>query len=450
MRKRQVFSLFMLAAILFSVIVALVALPDYFFKQGLVYFKKGDFENAYKKFVYARLWNKQNSDYREYYVRTLMKFKPTNAVQKELCEFAHDTRRDNAHVFAAIQVGSWRSNITHKYGVNYIEQAPMGDEIIRWNPKTFPLKVYVDFDKNSVYPDYYLSEITRAFKQWTDSSGFIPFVFIKTKSKADIVVNITTTPEGSCGQTGCKYIVAHTDPVIKHRILKKMIITVYDKDASGAFFSDKQIYNTVLHEIGHALGIMGHSFSTDDLMYMVNETSNPQNTFFLEYKSKFQYISVKDISTMKLLYNTVPTITNTSLSEINTENLLEPSVVLGSAQFRGTQKIKEAKHYIKEAPDLPGGYIDLAIAYESSGNLKKALDAFNQAYVRANQDNDKFIIMYDIAAMYMNHNKPEEAISYARQAQEIDNNDDIAELISNIEHSIKTKSKPFWVSRISK
>ena len=47
-----------------------------------------------------------------------------------------------------------------------------------------------------------------------------------------------------------------------------MTITIYDKDANGSYFSDRQLYNTVLHEIGHALGIMGHSYSTDDLMYM--------------------------------------------------------------------------------------------------------------------------------------------------------------------------------------
>lgn len=450
MRKREIVSIGILSTILFLLIVAFIALPEYFFNVGLSQFKKKDYRNAYKSFSHARLWNKENTNYRYYYAQTLSKFKPSYKIQKEMFEIANDSKKDSAHLFAGIQINLWRNNILQRYGSNYIEQVVSNSDIIRWNPKTFPLKVYVSSENEGSYPEYYSSEVVKAFGQWTASSGFIPFSFIDNENAAQIIVRYKPSPTTDCSDGNCKYVVAHTNPTIKNGILKQMVITVYDKDATGSFFSDKEIYSTVLHEIGHALGIMGHSYSTDDLMYMTNTTRNSDNQLFIKQRSDFQYISIKDVNTLKLLYNMVPTISNTPISEFATSSLIYSPVVLGSINNMGHQKLKEAKNYIANAPDLPNGYIDLAIAYDDLGNFDKALEAFQKAYNLAKDDNDKYIILYNIAAMYMNHNKPESALGYAKQAQELDQNEDIQELLSNIEHSINTKSKPFWTPRKTK
>ena len=123
---------------------------------------------------------------------------------------------------------------------------------------------------------------------------------------ADILVKFENLPNDVCDGNGCKYVVGFTTPSIKNNILKKMIITLYTKDPNGNYFSDKELYNTILHEAGHALGIMGHSYSSDDLMYMATEGSN----FYTPYRSSFQYLSSQDINTIKLLYKLVPAITN--------------------------------------------------------------------------------------------------------------------------------------------
>ena len=51
--------------------------------------------------------------------------------------------------------------------------------------------------------------------------------------------------------------------------------------------------------------------------------------------------------------------------------------------------------------------------------------------------------MYNYAAMYLNNDKPETALEYAKQAQQIINSEEVADLMSNIEHAISTKSAPF-------
>ena len=186
---------------------------------------------------------------------------------------------------------------------------------------------------------------------------------------------------------------------------------------------------------------MGHSYSTDDLMYMSSRET--QDKIFTRFRSSFQYISAKDLNTIRLLYNLEPDITNTSLNEINSEGLIYPPIVLGSSEEIGSQKLKEAENYIKNAPDLPGGYIDLAVAYAQLGKLRKATENLGTALQLAKTEQDKYVIYYNYAVVYLNNNNPESALKYAQTAQQINNNDEILDLISNIQHAISTKKKPF-------
>ncbi len=129
------------------------------------------------------------------------------------------------------------------------------------------------------------------------------FAPTQNHSEANIIVKIKPLPSDVCNGNECRYVVGYTTPDFKGHILNKMTIVLYSKDPHGNFFSDKELYNTALHEIGHALGIMGHSYSSDDLMYMASDNNN----FYTPYRSSFQYLSSQDINTIKLLYKLIPT-----------------------------------------------------------------------------------------------------------------------------------------------
>ena len=131
------------------------------------------------------------------------------------------------------------------------------------------------------------------------------------------------------------------------------------------------------------------------------------------------------------------------MDEISTDNLIYPPIILGSSKQISTQKLKEAQQYVKEAPNLPNGYIDMAVAYDELGKFDKALEALQNAFNNAKTDSDKYIVLYNYAAMYLNNDKPETALEYAKQAQQIINSEEVADLMSNIEHAISTKSAPF-------
>lgn len=436
-----------LFCILAAVIAVYFAVPNIAFNIGLNQFRHKNFDAAYKYYGFAKKVQPNNKEFCYNYVLALANRRPTYSVQKEMFELAHKNNEDSATQLAKVNVNQWKNKLLNKYGHNYIEQTPFDNRILRWSISSFPLKVCIDYPVNENLPQYYRAEITKAFYQWQQSTGFLTFNFVNNKSDAQIIVKINPLPENMNNANSDKYVIAYTEPEIKNDVLKKMTITLYDKDAGGSYFSDKELYNTILHEIGHALGIMGHSYSTDDLMYMSNENNH---SIYTRYRSSFQYISPKDINTIKLLYNFYPDITNVSKNQADKEKMIYAPLILGSSEEISDKKVAEAKSYIKNAPNMPGGYIDLAIAYSNLGKNKNALEALEKALTLSVTDQDKYVVYYNIAVIHLNTNNLSESLKYARLAQGINNDDAVADLISNIEHSIGTKKKPFKDGLISK
>ncbi len=415
-------------------------LPAYFFWQGQNFLKNNDYVKAFKNLRTAYKINSHNKDYRYYYVQALTKLSPTVKVQKYIFEIAESKENDSARQLAEMEISKWQDNISSSIGDNYIEQVPLDNRIIRWDEKTFPLKIAITDNSNIELPPYYRVEILEAFAQWQTAADFLKFEETQNIKDADIIVDIIPLPDNVCEGQVCRYVVGFTTPKYKGSRLKKMIISLYDKDPYGNYFSDKELYNTILHEIGHALGIMGHSYSSEDLMYMTTENNN---NFYSPYRSSFQYLSSKDINTIKLLYQLIPDITNTPLKEFNTKGLIYAPVVLGSSNDISTRKLEEAKNYIKNAPDIAGGYIDLGIAYAELNKTGEALKAMHKAEELAKSNNEKYMVYYNLAALYMNNGKLDKALTFAQKAQNIYNSEEIKELITNINHAKSANKKPF-------
>ena len=421
--------------ILFAVF--LKATPVCFYYQGKSALDKKDYIKAHKCLKNAYNFDKKNKDYRYYYVQSLLRLSPTVTVQKEMFNIASSDDKDSAQTVAEAKIAEWRNNILSNIGSNYIEQAPSDKGIVRWSIEKFPLKIALVNQSNVEIPEYYNNEVYRAFSQWEVSSQILKFSSTNNANDADILVKFENLPNDVCDGNGCKYVVGFTTPSIKNNILKKMTITLYTKDPNGNYFSDKELYNTILHEAGHALGIMGHSYSSDDLMYMATEGSN----FYTPYRSSFQYLSSQDINTIKLLYKLVPAITNSE--KVNTKGLVYAPIVLGTSKEISLRKLKDAQNYVKSAPDIPSGYVDLGIAYAELNKTHEAVKALQKALTLSKSDSDKYISYFNIAVVFVNSGDTKNALEYALKAQSISNNDEINELVTNIRHAQITKSKPF-------
>lgn len=414
-------------ALIFGITVKV--LPNYYYAKGKAALDKKEYVKAYNNLSNAYFWNHSNKDIRYYYVKTMGNLKPTEQIQKEVFKISQSRQNDSAKNLAQITVDKWKNSILSNIGNNYIEQVPSDKNIVRWS--SFPIKVNIDMPSN--LPDYYKEEIARAFKRWNLAAGFVSFEFVKDKSLSDIEISFKNTPSNLCDKNGCKYVVAYTTPIIKGHILKKMTITVYNKDPEGKYFTDKEIYNTLLHEIGHALGIMGHSYNPDDLMYM----SSTSNNIYAAHRSDFQFLSGNDINTVTLLYKLIPTITDVPVETIDTAGLIYAPIVLGSEQDMTKRKLKEAENYIKSAPDLSGGYVDLAIVYAEMEKYPLAIKSLAKALERAKSPNERYIAYYNLAVIYLNVQKPDKALEYAKEAQGFEDTQEIRELIIILKRQIK-------------
>ena len=431
---------FIIWALLITIGIVFKFMPDFYFWQGRDFYKKQDFVKAHKSLQKAYSLNKYNKDIRYYYAKTLTNLTPNLTVQKAVFELATSKQKDSAQQVAESQINLWRGNVLKKIGNNYIEQVPLDKGILRWDENKFPLRISVNDKSGQQLPPYYQTEIMKAFTQWQSSSGFITFATVKNVNNADIIINIEPTPADMCSEKNCKYVVGFTTPIIRGQSLKNMTITLYAKDAYNNFFSDKELYNTILHEIGHALGIMGHSYSTEDLMYMATDNSDG---FFAPYRSSFQYLSQQDLNTVRLLYKLIPDICNTPIDKLDIKGKIYAPIILGTSEEIFSRKIKEAKNYIKNAPNLPEGYIDLGIAYAELNKYGDAKRAMKKALELTKSNDDKYLIYYNLAVINMNSNNLDEAMTNAESAKFISENEDVKELITNIKHAQSAKQKPF-------
>jgi tetratricopeptide (TPR) repeat protein len=163
---------------------------------------------------------------------------------------------------------------------------------VRWPNEVVHLKVYIQPVANDpTYRAEYDGFAQDAFKQWAAASNDkVAFDFVKKAEGSDIdwvwtddVNKVSSVAEG--GETNVSY----AGKKISHAT-----VTVLTKNTGfDSPLSPNQIRAVSLHEIGHALGIIGHSPKPQDIMFcsMPPALSKPS-------------LSARDVQTISKLYST--------------------------------------------------------------------------------------------------------------------------------------------------
>lgn|SRR5574344_181325 len=426
MRRKILLVIFFIVLIFYAFYKSPLGASIYYNKAKALY-NAGQYEKSLPMFERSLFASPNSLLPRFYYVLALSKSEPTYSIQKKLYEMGNSKINDEAKKQARYQAVMLRYKLLIGVEDNYIYNAISGNDVIRWDIRSFPLKIY--YENLNTVPPYYKENIDKALMQWTNRTNFIKFVETTNENEANIVIKFSDIQSDTCKDGVCTYTVAYTDPVVgSGNLLKRMNLTFYKTNPRNQNFTPLEVYNTALHEIGHTLGIMGHSDHPGDLMFPSNE--NNQNMYAF-YRSEFQYLTPRDVKTLVLLYRLAPTITNTR--GLKSESFYYAPLILGNMDVRVQQKLKEFKKYIQDYPNFAAGYINIASVYVDSGNFEDALNYLNTAESIAKTSDEKYLIAYNRSIIYYNKQDYSKALEYAQIAKTLKDSSDVNDLISDIQ-----------------
>lgn len=378
------------------------------------YFKNNNLELAQKYYEKAFELGYDDSKDRDIYINTIINSPLTIEAQEKLVKFLKTSKDDTAKLKAEYFLYDIKREIYRKYPENYINNAVYNQKVMRWSKQP----ITYAFESDNEVPQYFFEEIEKAFTEWEKATEH-RLMFAEGYEKPNIIIKFEA--DNPAKDRGQKFVVAYTSPNINLNKLESMEIVFYLKDTLGNYFSKNQVYNTALHEIVHALGFMGHSNNKEHIMYLTKDSVSVMNDTREE-------ISDADINTIKLLYKIKPQITDSE--DFKADYI--PYLVMGSEKEVNNDKIREAKIYIKKAPNLPAGYIDLAEGYVVAKDYPKAIKALEKSLQFADNEEILGMIYYNLAVTYFYIDHLELARDYLQKSMAIEDSQEKHYLLGEI------------------
>ena len=230
----------------------------------LNYYNKADYKSS--KICSARLLetNRRNLQTMYLYAHSLLNLGEKGAAYAQFDKIRtispnSKLGRDSFKYMQQIQTINTSVSSANKsdYG-HYLSDISYG---CKWG--AMPIRVWIQPDSK------YTETVVKAFNEWQYvSKNKIRFISTRSESQGQILVYfsdvIGSQNQNAVGYTsyaGCSggYFVGKS---------KIQLLTRY----KGQIVSQKSIYGVALHEIGHALGIQGHSKNNNDIMFPTTNT----------------------------------------------------------------------------------------------------------------------------------------------------------------------------------
>ena len=386
------------------------------FRIGQNAFYSKDYQTAYIQFQKAVTDNPYNENYHYYYAQTLVKLSKLDEAQREYQKIIELAPLSNAAKLSSIGIAkiesyitnkyidnqSFNSNISNKYRIeddkdledNFIDNASNESGlIVRWNINKMPLKVcFLEAKNVSGFKPSYIKDTEDTFSQWVQNSDSkLSYITVNNPYKADIIISFVSqisSAKNESGETG--FLGGLTTPHFSGIMLQFIDIKLTTiKLSNSAPYTDVEMYNIALHEFGHALGIMGHSPKSSDIMYAIMSPNASSEKLSL---------SKRDINTLKFIYRLDADISNFDPKDVKLKIKDKNSTTIGDVNSRLDKKLQEALEYTKKVPFLPISWTNLGLSYYKMKQYNNALTAFKKAL----QIDPKYVSAKEgIARIYM-------------------------------------------------
>lgn len=192
-------------------------------------------------------------------------------------------------------LGDWQDSVNSGDYFDQVESTPLG--YLVWSK--FPVKVYIqqpvkdrrDNSAANIRFGQWVATVRKAIADW---QVYFPLQEISARETADIIIlrsqpkreaklnpdtGLYNIPRAVTAETTYKFYLQQNPTTIAH----KMTVEI------SPSYTGISLLATVRHELGHALGIWGHSLAKTDALYF-SQVSDPPA------------ISPRDINTLKAIY----------------------------------------------------------------------------------------------------------------------------------------------------
>jgi TolA-binding protein/predicted Zn-dependent protease len=244
---------------------------------------------------------------------------------------------------------------------NYLTLAINQGNVVRWSAEAMPLKVAITTAHAPVQAD---ALVRQALATWQKASGGkVSFVVVTNPAQADI--NLSWAKQLTHNRLGVSPFEA-----VGNRITKADVTVATHDPVQGQPLDRAALGRVILHELGHALGLHGHSANPQDVMYFSN---TPQTSATL---------TARDVKTLGLLYTLTPDITNDthtasvadSRTLIATLRQLQEQLNQKAYSVAYTQAVQALKRY----PTHPDVLFVAGVSQHALGNKQQAQHYYQQ------------------------------------------------------------------------
>lgn len=336
-----------------------------------------------------------------------------------------------------------------------------------------PIQVYIS---QTIKDSPYLPELRHAMQEWeTATEKLITFQETETSEQADIHISagetiLITHMDTRLGSAELTRIYNSTQIIIssdtteqtketkinieqeqhsesKNELdFKVNIILILESDGTIDKLTQEEVRAVCLHELGHALGLWGHSPYEGDINYAVVTAQRP---------------SERDINTLRKLYNTPP---NTPQHDIAIA-LLMPTIestpdhprlhyLLGSIYFdKGDMQsaIQSFQECLRLDPNHHKASQQLLQAYEKTGNRTLAINLLQDKLVKPDKrktQHDNAIAYNHLGVLHYRQGDVDKAIQAYEKALELSPHHQTTKrnmyeiYLEKTHHALKTKDFP--------